>query len=41
VLPARRALPPGARRFLEQLEEFRDAGHGLPDGVFWEDSEER
>ncbi|MER6139967.1 LysR family transcriptional regulator [Streptomyces sparsogenes] len=39
VLPARRALPPGARRFLEQLEEFRGAGHGLPDGVFWEEGE--
>jgi LysR family transcriptional regulator, carnitine catabolism transcriptional activator len=39
VLPARRALPPGARRFLEQLEEFRGAGHGLPDGVFWEDGD--
>ncbi|MGS2587086.1 LysR substrate-binding domain-containing protein [Streptomyces hebeiensis] len=37
VLPTRRAIPPGAQRFLERLEEFRDAGHALPEGAVWED----
>ncbi|MGW2325956.1 LysR family transcriptional regulator [Streptomyces sp. NPDC001700] len=37
VLPAHRALPPGAGRFLEELEAFRTAGHRLPEGVAWEE----
>ncbi|ANS63351.1 LysR family transcriptional regulator [Streptomyces lincolnensis] len=37
VLPVRRTPPPGARGFLEQLEEFRTSSYELPDGVSWED----
>ncbi|MEV6591343.1 LysR family transcriptional regulator [Streptomyces acidicola] len=39
VLPVRRSLPPGARAFLEQLDEFRASGHELPKGVSWESDE--
>ncbi|MGC9539086.1 LysR substrate-binding domain-containing protein [Streptomyces sp. UG1] len=37
VLPLRRALPPGARAFLEQLEEFRGSAYRLPEGVSWDE----
>jgi len=35
VLPQRRRLPPGARAFLERLDDVRASGYPLPDGVTW------